>query len=620
MRKLFFLFTTFCLLCPNIFGQNVQFEATAPSTVVAGQQFRLNYTVTITGDAGRLSEPELPELTDFNNLFGPVETANFRSSSTVNNKVTTNSFVTYTFTLSAKKEGTFTIPPVSIKVGNSNYKSNSLEIKVLPPDQAAAAASANSSAGNQGQQGGQSSTSNGSGSSDDVFLRAIVSKNSVYENEGFTITFKLYYRVDIKGFESLKFPEYDGFVAQQVELPQNQQANMENYNGQNYNTGILKQDVLFPINSGKITIPAAKINVVTLVRSQRRQRSIFDDFLNMSEEVTRSISTPPVTIDVKPLPAGKPASFSGTVGDFKMTSSISTNQLKTNESVTVKVNISGAGNLNLIKNPDIIFPNDFDKIDPEVNRNTKVSASGVTGSRTIEYSAIPRYAGNFTIPSAEFSYFDLKSGTYKTLKTDEFQITVEQGEGDSGANMSVINATNKENIRFLGQDIRYIKTGSPDFHKGNFLFGTLKYLLFYIIPALLFLILFWIYRKQAAMNANIALVRTKKANKVASKRLKTAEKYLKENKTELFYDETLKAVWGYLSDKLNIPISALTKDNVEANLLNYGVSESLIKDFRDILDTAEFARFAPAQAGGTMDELYDATVQAIHKMENTIKR
>jgi hypothetical protein len=294
--------------------------------------------------------------------------------------------------------------------------------------------------------------------------------------------------------------------------------------------------------------------------------------------------------------------------------------LKTNDAVTVKLTISGSGNIKMLKNPEITFPNDFDKMDPVINNTTKVSQSGVNGTRTIEYNAIPRFAGDFTIPKSEFSYFDLKTGTYKTLSTDEYHLHVDQGPAGSGNNMPVVNATNKEDIRFLGKDIRYIKTDSVNFHKGDFFFGTIKYWLFYIIPALLFLILFWIYRKQAAQNANIALVRTKKANKVASKRLKTAAKYLKENKSELFYDETLKAVWGYLSDKLNISVSALTKDNVDANLMKYGASENLIQDFRNILNTAEFARFAPAQATGTMDELYDATVQAIDKMESTIKK
>ena len=616
MRKLFFLLTTFCLLTPNIFGQNITFVGTTEKVVVVGQQFRVNYTLTTGGDDGK--DVTLPETQDFNNLFGPIQAGYSASTSIVNGRATSQKTVIYAFTLSAKNEGTFSIPPATVKVGNSTYSSNSITVKVLPPDQTAEAASANASAGNSEQQG-QSSSSGGS--DNDVFIRAHVTKNSVYENEGFLITFKLYTSIDIVGYDgSQKFPEYDGFVAQEVDLPANTQWSMENYNGRNYNTAILKQTVLFPQRPGKITIPAGRYNLIARVRRQQRQRIIFEDFINMTEDVKRQVTSNSVTVDVKPLPEGKPASFSGTVGDFKMTSSISTNQLKANDAVTVKVTITGNGNMNLIKDPNIVFPNDFDKLDPVVSRNTKVSQSGVSGTRTIEYNAIPRYAGNFTIPPAEFSYFDLKAGTYRTLRTDEFKIQVEQGEAGTGINMPVINASNKEDIRYLGKDIRYIKTDPAHFHRGDYFFGTLRYILFYIIPALLFLIFFWIYRKQVARNANIALVRTKKANKVASKRLKNAASHLKANKTELFYDEILKAVWGYLSDKLSIPVSALTKDNVDANLVKYGAAESLIKDFRDILDTAEFARFAPAQATGTMNDLYDATVQAINKMENTIKK
>ena len=618
MRKLFFLFTTLSLISQGIIhGQNITFVGTTDKVVVVGQQFRVKYALTTASETGK--DIRLPETKDFDNIFGPTVSGTSTYTNIINGKVSTQSMTEFTYILMAKNEGTFTIPPATIQVGNSEYKSNELTVKVLPPDQAANAAAANADAGSSGQQGGQPSTSAGS-PSDDIFMRAHVTKNSVYENEGFTITFKLYTLVDAQRFEDIKYPEYDGFVAQEIELPSNPQFVLENYNGRNYSTVILKQTVLFPQRSGKITIPSGKFSVNVRVRTQRRQRSIFDDFFDMYDNVIRTFQSNPVVIDVKPLPEGKPASFSGAVGDYKMTSSISTERLKTNDAVTVKVTISGNGNLKMAKNPDIVFPNDFDKLDPVVSSNTKTSSSGVTGTKTVEYTAIPRYAGDFTIPQAEFSYFDLKTGRYVTLKTDEYRLQVEQGEAGAGINAPVVNAANKENIRFLGKDILYIKTNPAHFHTGDFFFGTLNYLLFYIVPALLFLIFFLIYRQQAVQNANIALVRTKKASKVASKRLKTAAKYLKENKSELFYDEILKAVWGYLSDKLNIPVSALTKDNVDANLMKYGVTENLIKDFRDILDTAEFARFAPSQAGGKMDDLYDATVQAIDKMENTIKK
>jgi hypothetical protein len=616
MRKLIFLFTAFCLFCPDIFGQDVTFQATSERAVVVGQQFMVNYTLVTRGESG--NNIHLPESDAFNNLYGPVLRSQGSSTHIINNRQTTQATFVYGYTLSAKSAGTFTIPPATIRVGNSEYKSNALEIRVLPADQAADAAAANANAGNSGQQGGQSSASAGS-SAPEVFVRAQVSKSSVYENEGFVITYKLYTLISIVQIERLNYPEFEGFIAQEIELPENAQWSLENYNGRNYQTAILKQTVLFPQRSGRITIPAGNFDFIARIRTPRRTGSFFDDFFDTTENVRRSTTSTPVTIDVKELPSGRPASFTGAVGDYSMTSSISTNQLQANDAVTVRINITGNGNIRFIRNPNIVFPNDFDVLDPEVSVTARPSPSGVSGTRTVVYNAIPRFAGDFTIPASEFSFFDPRSGTYRTLRTDEFRLNVEPGEAGAGGG-PIISASNREDIRFLGQDIRYIKTEPANFHRGDYFFGTFPYWLFYLVPTLLFILFFWIYRNQAAQNANIALVRTKKANKVAAKRLKLAAKYLKENKTESFYDETLKAVWGYLSDKLNIPVSALTKDNVDANLLQYGATESLIKEFRDILDTAEFARFAPAQASGKMDELYDATVQAIDKMENTIKR
>lgn len=616
MRKLFFLFTVFCLITPAVLGQNVTFRAATEKVVVVGQQFRVSYTLTTSGERGK--DIRLPDMKDFDNVFGPTVLGESMVTNYINGNRSTQLTNSYIYVLSAKSEGTFTIPPATIKVGNSEYKSNELAVKVLPPDQAANAAAANA-AEDSNPQAGSSPSGAGNSSSEDIFVRMHVSKNSVYENEGFLVTFKLYTVVDIAGNEGMKYPEYEGFISQEIEMPSDVKWGLDNYNGRNYRTIVLKQTILYPQHSGKITIPSGKFNLIVRVRSQRRQRSFFDDFFDTVTEVKKLLTTNPVTIDVKALPAGKPASFTGAVGDYKMTSSISTNKLKSDDALTVKLTLSGNGNIKMLKNPEIVFPNDFDTFDPVVTTNTKVSQTGVNGTKTIEYNAIPRFAGDFTIPKAEFSYFDVKTGTYKTLVTEAYPVHVEQGEG-GGVNAPVINATNKEDVRFLGKDIRYIKTGDAGFHKGDFFFGTISYILFYLIPVLLFLILFYVYRKQAAQNANIALVRTKKASKVASKRLKTAANYLKENKSELFYDEILKAVWGYLSDKLNIPVSNLTKDNVEANLTQYGAAENLINDFRSILDTAEFARFAPSQGSGKMDELYDSTVQAIDKMENTIKK
>ena len=594
----------------------VTFRASAPNAVVLGQQFRLTYTVN-----GEGKDLRIAELPDFEILFGPSVS---RSSniSIVNGQTSTSVTNSFTYTLMATKEGSFDIPSATVKVDGSEYKSNGLTIRVLPQDQASGN---NAGASSQSQSGQSGTPSAGSGniSSDEVFVRMHVSKNSMYQNEGFLVTFKLYTLYENINYNAPpKFPDFEGFIAHEIELPENRQLNLENYSGRNYRTIILKQTILFPQRSGNITIPAGKMDFVVSVRSQQRPRSIFDVFDSGYTNVKKSVTSNSGSVTVKPLPAGKPASFSGAVGDYKMTSSISTENLKANDAVTVKIDISGNGNIKLIKNPEVVFPNSFEVYDPKVNLNIKVTTNGVSGSKSIEYLAIPRYAGNFIIPPIYFSFFDVKSGTYKTLSTPEYKLTVEKGEGTGNSTQQVFNNfTNKEDLQFIGKDIRYIKIDDFSFsRKNDFFFGKLSYMLWYIIPALLFVIYFIINRKQAKENANIALVRTKKANKVASKRLKTAGKLLKENKKEAFYDEVLKATWGYLSDKLNIPVSSLTKDNVEVEMTKYGAPEPLIADFMEILNTCEFARYAPGQGSQEMDKLYNSTVSAINQMENTIKK
>jgi len=614
MKRLIFLFTLFITTLGCGFAQNVTFKGTAPKAVVVGEQFRVNYTLTTSGERGK--DMRLPETAGLKVLFGPTLSQQSVSTNNINGNVSTQVNAVHTYTLQAEKEGEFTISPASIKVGNSEYKSNEIKIKVLPPDQAASAASANQQANNA-----ESNSSSSNVGNSDIFVRMHVSKNSVYENEGFLVTFKLYSLVDVTGFDNVKFPEFEGFIAQEVDLPANQQMSLENYQGRNYRTIILKQSILYPQRSGKITIGSGKFDVNIRVRNQaQRSRSFFDDFFDTYSNVKKSVNSASATIDVKPLPAGKPSSFAGAVGEYKMTSSISATDIKTNDPVTIKISLSGNGNIRMAKQPDIIFPNDFDIFDPKIDVSTRVSTSGGSGTKTVEYYAVPRYAGNFTIPKAEFSFFDLKTQTYKTLSTEEYILKVESDGSSNSSSSPIVSATNKEDVRFVGKDIRHIKTDGFKFQKGNFFFGTFIYWLCYLIPLFLFVALFIIYRKQVKENSNIALVRTKKANKVASKRLKQANIYLREDKKEEFYDETLKAVWGYLSDKLSIPVSSLTKDNVETELIKYGIEEDLIKEFISILNTAEFARFAPAQTHGAMDELYKQTVDAINKMESTIKK
>ena len=557
MRKLIFLFILMLTVGVATKAADVTFKASAPQAVVMGEQFRLTFTVNAEGRDLRVQE-----MPDFDVLMGPSQSTSY-SSSWVNGKSTSETTVTYTYVLMPKKEGTFNIAPATIKVNGSNYTSNGLAIKVLPADKA-------------GKQEAETTTASGAISNDRLFVKMDVSKRSVFEQEGFLVTFKVY-SLENFAITGLKYPEFEGFLVQEIELPQEKQLTLENYNGRNYQSAVMRQVILYPQRSGKITISSGKFDAVVKVRMQQAGGgSIFDSFFDSYRDVSKVLTTSPVTIDVKPLPSGKPASFSGAVGTFSMTADISSNNVKTDEAVTIKVKITGNGNVKLVKNPEVVFPNDFDVYD----------------------------------------------GSYKTIKSEPYKLHVEQGKGGSGSSPVVSNFSNKESVKYLGKDIRYLKTKGFSFIEGGdgIFFGSFMYYLCYIVPAILFIVFFFIYRKQVKENADIALVRTKKANKMAVRRLKNAGKLMKENKKEEFYDEVLRALWGYLSDKLSIPQSDLTKDNVETELAKYGVDESLTNEFMDILNTCEFARYAPSQASDAMDKLYELTVDAIGKMENTIKK
>lgn len=593
-----FLFTTGLAARAN----EISFKASAPQSVVMGEQFRLTYVINAEGKDLRVQE-----MPDFEVLMGPSQSTSY-STSWVNGKSSSETTVSYTYILMPKKEGTFTIAPATIKVKDATYTSNGLSIKVLPPDKS----------GKTTAERVQSAST--TISDDDFFVRMIVSKHDVYEQEGFLVTFKLYAARPC-GINGVKFPEFEGFMAQEIDLP-NKQWVQDRYKDRNYFTVDLRQVVLYPQRTGDLTIGKGTYDAVIRVSTPQKARSIFDDFFDSYREVNKQLVSSPATIHVKPLPSGKPASFSGAVGSYSMTARISANQVKANDAVTVNVQITGNGNIKMAKNPEVTFPNDFEIYDPKVDTQTKTTTAGVAGTKTIEYMAIPRYAGDFEIPSVEFSYFDTKSASYKTLKSDAFQLHVEKGEEGAASAPVVSNFANKESVKYLGQDIRFLKTRGIHFSpkREEVFFGTALYAMSYLVPLLLFIVFFIVYRKQIKENADLARVRTKKANKIAVKRLKNAGKLLQAQQKEAFYDEVMRALWGYLSDKLNMPLSSLTKDNVEAELAKYGVDEALTRDFMEILNTCEFARYAPSQASDAMDKLYEQTIDAIGKMENTIKK
>ena len=605
MKKLIIILMALIAYSTQMLADKVSFTASAPDAVVVGDQFRLSYIVT----TQKVKDFRAPSIKGFDVLMGPSRSQQ-SNTQIVNGNVTSTSSITFTYILMANNAGEYTIPGASIVADGDQMVSNSVRIKVLPQDQGSSNSSSSSS----------THSSSGTGvSNQDLFITASASKTNVYEQEAFVLTYKIYTRESNLQLNNAKLPDFKGFHSQEIEMTTNARWTPEHYQGRNYYTTVYRQFVLFPQQSGKLYIDPAQFQMT--VGKPVQSDDPFDAFFNGGSnviEIKKSISTPKIAINVNPLPAGKPADFSGGVGEFNISSSINNKELKTNDAITIKLVISGTGNLKLISNPEIKFPDDFEVYDPKVDNQVRLTREGLTGNKVIEYLAIPRHAGTYKIPGVSFSYFDIRSKSYKTLKTEEYVINVEKGVGN--ADQVIANFTNKEDLKVLGEDIRYIKQNEVTLQpKGSFFYGSMTYWLFYIIPALAFIIFFIIYRKQAAENANVAKMRTKKANKVATKRMKLAGKLLSENKKDAFYDEVLKALWGYISDKLNIPVSRLSKDNIEEKLRNHGVNEELIKEFLNALNDCEFARFAPGDENQAMDKVYSSSIEVISKMENSIK-
>lgn len=603
MKRIIFLWAMLMMAAIPLWADDeVSFTASAPDAVAVGDQFRLSYTIT----TQEVRDFRVASIRGFDVLMGPSRSTQ-SSVQIINGKTTSTQSITFTYILMAKTEGEYTIPGATITADGNQMVSNSVKIKVLPADK--------SSQG--GQQRGRTGSATISGN--DLFITGTINKTTVYEQEAILLTYKIYTQVDLRGFDNVKLPDFKGFHSQEVELPANRRWGLEHYKGRNYQTTIFRQFVLFPQQSGKLTIDAARFDASIAVATQVDPFD-FDSFFNGgggSYMVKKSLFTPKLTIDVKALP-DKPADFSGGVGDLNISSSINSTSVKTNDAVTVKLVISGTGNLKLLSNPEVKFPEDFEIYDPKSENNFRLTSDGLSGNKVIEYLAIPRNPGDYKIPPVSFTYFDVKSKSYKTLTTEGYDLHVEKGEGN--ATQTIANFTNKEELKVLNEDIRFIKQNEVKLTpRGSFFFGTPGYWLFYLIPALVFIVFFIIYRKQIAANANVAKVRTKKANKVAVKRLKLAGKLLADNKKDAFYDEVLKALWGYVSDKLSIPMSRLSKDNIEEELRNYGVDDALIAEFLKVLDNCEFARFAPADANQGMDKIYAEALDIISKMEGSIK-
>lgn len=608
MRKLIVLLIALITLGSKAFADKVTFTASAPDVVVVGDRFRLSYTVT----TQNVRDFKAPSIKGFEVLMGPSRSEQ-SSTQIINGNVSSSSSITFTYILLAQNVGTYSVGGASIVANGDQMISNSVRIKVLQQDQ-----DNNSGSSSAGNSGGSASHST-SVSKQDLFIVGSASKTNLYEQEAFVLTYKIYTKESNLRLDNAKLPDFKGFHSQEIELPTNARWTQEHYKGRNYFTAVYRQFVLFPQQSGKLFIEPAQFDIT--VAKAIQSSDPFDAFFNGGSniaEIRKSIATPKIAVNVTPLPTGKPADFSGGVGNFNITSSINSKDVRTNDAITIKLVISGTGNIKLISNPNIKFPANFEVYDPKVDNQARLVREGLSGNKVIEYLAIPRDAGSYKIPGVSFSYFDISTRSYKTLKTEDYVVNVKKGAGN--ADQVIANFTNKEDLKVLAEDIRFIKQGEVKLVPfGSNFYGSTTYWLFYIIPGLAFIIFFIVYRKQAAENANVARMKTKKANKIANKRMKLAGKLLGENKKDAFYDEVLKALWGYISDKLNIPVSKLSKDNIEEKLRNHGVENELIGEFLNALNECEFARFAPGDDNQAMDKVYKSSLELISKMENSIK-
>ena len=586
----------------------------APQEVATGEQFRLTYTVN-TQNVSDFRAGNIPE--ELEVLMGP-STSQQSSFQIINGHTSSTSSITYTYIVSASKEGSFTIPPAQITVDGQTIKSNSLTIKVSGTAQSNSQGSQQSGSrrgrNNTGRQ--QMRQAGSEISASDLYIQVTANKKNVHEQEPILLTYKVYTLVDLTQLSG-KMPDLKGFHTQEIQLPQQKSFKVETVNGKPYRTVTWSQYVMFPQMTGDLEIPSITFDGIVI--QQNRNIDPFEAFFNGGSgyvEVKKKIVAPGVKIHVEPLPT-RPAGFSGAVGrNFNISAQIDKTEAKTNDPVTLRVIVSGVGNLKLIKEPVVTFPKDFDHYDPKTTDKTKLTTNGVEGSMVYDFMAVPRHPGKYEIPPIEFTYYDTQSNAYKTLKTEGFTLNIAKG-----ASSSSVSDFSGQSVDMLNKDIRYIKTGDTKQHDVNeFFFGSTAYWICLALLALLFISLFIVFRQRAIDNANIGKMRGKKANKVATKRLRTAKALMTANKPGEFYDEVLRALWGYVGDKLNMPVESLSRENISQRLTERNVSEDTVNLFIGALDECEFERYAPGDPKGNMSKTFDAAMTAIMNIEETMKK
>lgn len=570
-----------------------------PSQVAVGEQFNLRYVVKTTDVSGfRLGG--VPDA--FEVLMGPI-TSTQQSFSIVQGKTTQTESVTYTYVLMANKNGTFVIPAAHARVNGKPATSQAIRINVSGKTQSA-------QQGGGQRRGSRVDRAGAQISGNDLFIRVTTNKKRVYEQEPVLLTYKVYTQVELTQLEG-KMPDLNGFHTQEVPLPQQKSFHVETVNGRTYNCVTWSQYVMFPQMSGKLEIPS--ITFKGIVVQQNPNVDPFEAFFNGGSgyiEVKKELKAPAVNIQVLPLPA-KPAGYSGGVGHFTVSASLDKQTVKAGDPVNVRFVVNGTGNMKLLKQPELNLPKDFDKYDAKITDKTKLTANGVTGSMIYDILVVPRNMGEYVIPSISFIYFDTQSNLYKTLTTKPLPLTVEKGNA-GGATVDY--------SQRVDNDIHDIKkNGAPIEKTDDSFFGSGAYLLLNGLVFAIFLSLVIIFRKRASALSDVTAVRGRKANKVAVKRLKKAARLMAQGNGGEFYDEVLRALWGYVGDKLAIPVERLSRENITEQFQLHSVAEEVIESFVEAIDECEYARFAPGDTSGNMQKTYAKATDAITKIEEDIK-
>jgi hypothetical protein len=616
-KKIFLIFCSFLLILSVTRAQEVQFTGNAKPVVGVGETFNLIYTVN-----AQATSFHGPAIQGFDVLTGPY-TSTSSSIRAVNGRTTMSISYTFTYILRASREGTFDIPGATVIADNKQYKANTVTIKVVKNTAASQGSVPGGNAGRSNQGSGEITSG-----SNDVYIKTVVDNTNPIQGEGIILTYKIFFKVPISQPNITKPASFEGFwshiLKDNIKLNQYNQT----IDGEVYHVAELLKVVLYPLKSGKLVIDPYELECVAQYKRQTKTKTgdpFFDDFFNNSffnesyANVEKKLKSNSLVINVRPLPtAEKPVDFSGAVGTFTFTTDLDKTQAKTNDAINLKCTITGKGNIQLIDKLNTSFPPDFETYDPKITNNVNTTGAGVSGSQTFEYLIIPRKPGKFTIKPIPFSYFDLEKKRYVTLTSPEYTINVEKGTGDNST--VAYSGPGKEDIKYIGSDIRHIKNQTLLLqHNGAFFFASPLFFLAMILPVILFFILIFVWKKLEVRRSDTLLMKNRKATRVAIKRLKKANTFLKEKRQEEFYIEISQALWGYLSDKFSIPLADLSMESVREALIQKDVSDEIISQFIQTLDNTEFARFAPGEKTMIMEKTYNEALEIITRIERELR-